>query len=164
VRCDADLTIDRLSASILRFPRHKIDRRPPIPGPGGTDMDRAATLTEQTRGERVVLDATLMVTPAADAGLAMQLGPGRLHVTARLADDAVKAPTVLIFRADRNSDPAAHIEMPVSAAGEAATVDLVGGVYGIRLHVNAPTPDNATLADVAHVAQFVELAITHASR
>lgn len=115
-------------------------------------------------GERVVLDATLMVTPAADAGLAIQLGPGRLRVTARLADDNVKAPTVLILRADRNSDPGAHVEMPVSVAGEAATVDLAGGVYSVRLHVNAPTPDNATLADVAHAAQFVELLITHATR
>lgn len=114
--------------------------------------------------ERVVLDATLMVTPAADAGLAIQLEPGRLRVTARLADDDVKAPTVLIFRADRNSDPGAHVEMPVSVAGEAATVDLAGGVYAVRLHVNAPTPDNATLADVAHVAQFVELVIVHEAR
>src|SRR4051794_25804624 len=113
---------------------------------------------------RVLLDATLMVTPAADAGLALQLGPGRLMVTAHLADDAVKAPTVLTLRADRNSDPGAHVEMPVSAGGETATVDLAGGVYGLRLHVNAPTPDNATLGDVAHVAQFVELKITYAAR
>ena len=113
---------------------------------------------------RVVLDATLMVTPATDPGLAIQLGPGRLMVIARLADDEIRAPTSLHFRADRNSDPAAHIEMPVSSAGETATVDLSGGVYAIRVHVNAPTPDNATLADVAHVAQFVELRVTFAPR
>ena len=117
-----------------------------------------------TTTERALLDATLMVTPAADAGLALQLGPGRLMVSARLADDDVKAPTVLTFRADRNSDPGAHVEMPVSAAGETATVDLAGGVSGLRLHVNAPTPDNVTLADVAHYAQFVELRITLALR
>ncbi|HZO25296.1 MAG TPA: hypothetical protein VFH48_04800 [Chloroflexota bacterium] len=117
-----------------------------------------------SNGERVVLDATLMVTPATDAGLALQLGPGRLRVSVRLADDDVKAPTFLIFRADRNSDPGAHVEMPVSVAGEATTVDLTGGIYAVRLHVNAPTPDNATLADVAHVAQFVELVITHVAR
>jgi hypothetical protein len=114
--------------------------------------------------ERVVLDATLMVTPAADAGLAIQLGPGRLRVNARLADDDVRAPTILVLRADRNSDPGAHIELPVSAAGESTTVDLAGAVYGVRLHVNAPTPENATLADVAHVAQFVELRITFVPR
>ena len=113
---------------------------------------------------RVVLDATLMVTPAADAGLAIQLGPGRLTVIARLADDEIRAPTTLIFRADRNSDPAAHIELPVSTTGETATVDLAGGVYALRVHVNAPTPDNATLADVAHVAQFVELRVAFAPR
>ena len=54
--------------------------------------------------ERVVLDATLMVTPAADAGLAIQLGPGRLRLSARLADDDVKAPTVLILRAVRRME------------------------------------------------------------
>jgi hypothetical protein len=112
--------------------------------------------------ERVVLDATLMVTPAADAGLALQLGPGCLMVTARLADEDVSAPAFFIFRADRNSDPGARIEMPVSRAGESASVDLAGGVYAARVHVTAPVPDNATLADVAHVAQFVELRITFA--
>jgi hypothetical protein len=115
-------------------------------------------------GERVVLDATLLVTPAADAGLALQLGAGQLFVSARLADNDVKAPTVLVIRADRNSDPGAHVEMPVSVAGETTTVDLTGGVYAIRLHVNAPVPGNATLADVAHVAQFVELRVTYAPR
>jgi len=114
--------------------------------------------------ERVVLDATLMVTPAADAGLAVQLGPGRLRLSARLADDDVKALTVLIVRADRNSDPGAHVELPVSAAGESITVDLSGGVYAVRLHVNAPTPKNATLADVAHVAQFVQLFMAFSPR
>jgi hypothetical protein len=120
----------------------------------------AADAAAKTPTARDVLNATLMVTPAADAGLAIQFGPGRLLVTARLADDDVRAPTVLILRADRQSDPGAHVEMPVSAAGESVTVDLTGGVYAVRLHVNAPTPDNATLADVAHVAQFVELRLT----
>ena len=115
-------------------------------------------------GERVVLDATLMVTPAADAGLAIQLGAGQLFVSARLADDAVRAPTVLIVRADRNSDPGAHVEMPVSVAGESITVELTGGIYSIRLHVTAPIPDNATLADVAHVAQFIEVRVTFVPR
>jgi hypothetical protein len=112
----------------------------------------------------VVLDATLMVTPAADAGLALQLGPGQLRVFARLADDHVRAPTVLLVRADRNTDPGAHDKIPVSAAGESISVDLTGGVYAVRLHVNAPVPDNATLADVAHVAQFVELRLAFADR
>ena len=116
------------------------------------------------RTERTVLDATLMVTPAADAGLALQLGPGRLAVTAQLEEDDVRAPTTLILRADRTSDPAAHLEMPVSTAAETVTVDLTGGVYALRVHVNAPTPDNATLADVAHYAQFVTLVVTHAPR
>ena len=114
--------------------------------------------------ERIVLDATLMVTPAADAGLAFQLGQGRLLVSVRLADDDVRAPTVLVMRADRNSDPGAHVELPVSAAGESIAVDLAGGVYSVRLHVNAPTPNNATQADVAHAAQFVELRLTFAPR
>ena len=117
-----------------------------------------------SNAERVVLDATLMVTPAVDAGLALQFGAGQMLVSARLADDDVRAPTILIIRADRNSDPSAHVEMPVSSAGESITVDLAGGVYGIRLHVNAPVPHNATLADVAHVAQFVELRITFIAR
>lgn len=114
--------------------------------------------------ERVILDATLMVTPAADAGLALQLGPGRISISARLADDAVPVPTVLIFRADRDSDPSAHVEMPIPVAGEAVAVDLTGGVYSVRVHVNALTPDNATLADVAHYAQFVELRVVHVLR
>jgi hypothetical protein len=114
--------------------------------------------------ECVVLDATLMVTPAADAGLAIQLGPGRLRVSARLADDDVKAPTVLILRADRNSDPGAHVELPVSVDGESVTADLAGGVYAVRLHVNAPTPENATLADVAHLAQFVQVFLAFSPR
>jgi hypothetical protein len=113
-------------------------------------------------GERVLLDATLMVTPAADAGLALQLGTGRLRVSARLADEAVRAPTVLIFRADRDSDPGAHLELPVSRAGESTTIDLRGGIYSVRVHVTAPVPDNATLADVAHAAQFVEVVLVFA--
>src|SRR4051812_29178820 len=106
------------------------------------------TPSDGNRSERTVLDATLMVTPAADAGLALQLGPGRLTMSACLADDDVRAPTVLIFRADRSSDPGAHVEMPIPRDGESVTVDLAGGVYALRVHVNAPTPNNATLADV----------------
>jgi hypothetical protein len=117
-----------------------------------------------SNGDHVVLDATLMVTPAADAGLAVRFGAGQLFVSARLADDDVRAPTMLLVRADRSSDPGAHIEMPVSSAGESATVDLSGGIYAIRLHVNAPVPDNATLADVAHVAQFVHVRVTFTRR
>src|SRR3712207_7224358 len=45
---------------------------------------------------------------------ALQLGPGRLRLSVRLADDEVRAPTVLIFRADRNSDPGAHVVLPRS--------------------------------------------------
>jgi hypothetical protein len=116
------------------------------------------------RSERTVLDATLMVTPAADAGLALRLGPGRLRISARLEDSAVRAPTTLIFRADRNSDPGAHAEMLVSTADEGTTVDLAGGVYALRVHVNGSSSENATLADVAHEAQFVSLVVTYAVR
>jgi hypothetical protein len=78
-----------------------------------------------------------------------------LFVAARSADD-VRAPTFLIIRADRDADPGAHVEIQVTSAGEAATADVSGGVYALRVHVNAPVADNATLADVAPVAQFVE--------
>ena len=117
-----------------------------------------------SQSERTVLDGTLMVTPAADAGLAIQLGPGRLTISARLEDDDIRAPTTLIFRADRNTDPGGHIEMSVPVAGESVSVDLAGGVYALRVHVNAPTPKNATLADVAHAAQFVTVVVTHVPR
>jgi hypothetical protein len=113
---------------------------------------------------RVILDATIMVTPAGDQGLPLQFGPGRLIVSARLADEAVKAPTVFILRSDHNADPGANVEMPVSTGGQSTTVDLAGGIYACNLHVNAPTPGNATLADVAHQAQFVALRITFAPR
>lgn len=111
-----------------------------------------------------ILDATIMVTPAADQGLPLQLGPGQLTVTARLADDAVDAPTVFLLRADHNADSAATIEMGLSKEGVTRTVDLAGGVYACNLHVNTPTPKNATLADVAHHAQFVEVRLSYASR
>lgn len=117
----------------------------------------------QIERSRVVLDATFMVTPGADVALPLQLGAGRLAVTARLADDAVDAPTIFLLRSAKNADQAATLEMRLSEAEETATVDLAGGVYACNLHVNAPTPENATLADVAHAAQFVALTITHAA-
>jgi hypothetical protein len=111
--------------------------------------------------DRVVLDATVMATPGADVVFPFQLGSGRLTVTARLADDAVKAVTMFMLRAAKNADPAASLEMRISSTEAMATVDLEGGVYACNLHVNPPTPEHDTLADVAHAAQFVALTITH---
>ncbi len=110
--------------------------------------------------ERVVLDATVMVTPAADAGLALQLEAGQLTATAQLADDDVDAPVFLTFRAYRNADPAAHIETQIGRDVGTTSVALAGGVYACNLHVNAPTPDDADLSEVAHQAQFVALRLT----
>ena len=45
---------------------------------------------------RVVLDATLLVTPAADAGLPLQLGPGHLMVTARQEPPSLRASSPLL--------------------------------------------------------------------
>jgi len=114
--------------------------------------------------ERIILDATVMVTPAVDQGLPIQLGPGRLTVSARLADDDVQAPTVFLLRADHNADPAGTIEMMLSNTEATTSVEVAGGVYACNLHVNAPVPENATLADVAHQAQFVTLQITYTPR
>ena len=122
--------------------------------------DTSRGMGQGSANERVVLDATIMVTPAADAGLALQLEAGRLTVTARLADDDVPAPVFLNFRAFRNADPSALIELPVGRDGESVTVALAGGVYACNVHVNAPVPDNADLSDVAHQAQFVALRLT----
>ena len=110
--------------------------------------------------ERIVLDATIMVTPAADAGLALQLEAGHLTVTARLTDDDVSAPVFLTFRGLRDFDPSALVEIPVSRDGESTGVTLAGGVYACNVHVNAPTSDNADLNEVAHQAQFVALRLT----
>ena len=110
--------------------------------------------------ERVVLDATIMVTPAADAGLALQLEAGHLTVTARVTDDDVPAPVFLTLRAYRNADPSAHIETQVGRDSGSTSVTLAGGVYACNLHVNAPTRDDADLNEVAHQAQFVALRLT----
>jgi hypothetical protein len=110
--------------------------------------------------ERVVLDATIMVTPAADAGLALQLEAGHLTVAAQVTDDDVAAPVFLTFRAFRNADPAAHIETQVGRDVGTTSVTLAGGVYACNLHVNAPTRDDADLNEVAHQAQFVALRVT----
>jgi hypothetical protein len=114
--------------------------------------------------ERTVLDAVIMVTPAADQGLPIQLGPGHLTVTARLMDDDVQAPTVFLLRSDHNADPAGSMELMLSDTDTTTSVDLAGGVYACNLHVNTPIPENATLADVAHEAQFVALRITYTPR
>ena len=116
--------------------------------------------SDASGAERVVLDATIMVTPAADAGLALQLEAGRLTVTARLMDDDVDAPVFLTFRAHRNADPSAHIETQIGGEAGSSSVTLAGGVYACNLHVNAPVPDNASLAEVAHQAQFVAVRLT----
>ena len=86
---------------------------------------------------------------------------GRLRLSARLADDDIKAPTSLILRADRNSNRST-LSSCRSAAGESITVDLAW-LYAVRL-ASTPTPSNATLADVAHVAQYVELFIAFSAR
>lgn len=112
-------------------------------------------------GSRTILDATVMVTPATDQGLPIQLGPGQLTISARLADNDVDAPTVFLLRADHNADPAASLELMLSPDETTTTVDVAGGVYACNLHVNTPVPGNATLADVAHQAQFVTLRITY---
>ncbi|MDP8923367.1 MAG: hypothetical protein M3O34_10890 [Chloroflexota bacterium] len=107
-----------------------------------------------------MLDATIMVTPAADAGLALQLEAGRLTVMAQLADDDVPAPVFLTFRGYRDSDPSAHIEAQVGREGSSASVMLAGGVYACNLHASAPVRDDADLREVAHQAQFVALRLT----
>jgi hypothetical protein len=122
------------------------------------------TASDRDRTERILIDAIVVATPAADSGLAVQLGPGRLAVSARLADDDVQAPTVLMLRSDRNADPGANLEMTVAREGETVTVDLAGGVYSVRLHVNDAAPANATLGEIRAAAQFVELRIVHAPR
>ncbi len=122
--------------------------------------DDARTTRAVSAGERIVLDATLMVTPAADAGLALQLEAGHLTVAAQVTDDDVDAPVFLTFRAFRNADPAAHIETQIGHAAGTTSVALAGGVYACNLHVNAPTSDNADLNEVAHKAQFVALRLT----
>jgi hypothetical protein len=109
---------------------------------------------------RIVIDATLMVSPATDTSLALLLDPGLLTITARLHDDDAAAPTTLTFRAARDTDPDARIEMPVPVAGESGKTTLAGGLYACTLHTTAPTPEDATLADVAHHAQFVDLLVT----
>jgi hypothetical protein len=114
--------------------------------------------------ELTILDATIMVTPAADQGLPLQLGPGRLTVAARLADRDVQAPTVFMLRSDHNADPAASLELTLSDTDTMTSIDLAGGVYACNLHVNTPVPGNATLADVAHKAQFVALRLTYTPR
>ena len=116
--------------------------------------------SDATPAERVVLDATIMVTPAADAGLALQLEPGILTATAQMTDDDVPAPVFLTFRAYRNADPAAHIETQVGQDSGTTRVTLAGGVYACNLHVNAPVRDDANLNEVAHQAQFVALRLT----
>ena len=110
--------------------------------------------------ERVVLDAVIMVTPAADAGLALQLEAGHLTVTAQVMDDEVPAPVFFNFRGYRNSDPSAHIETQVGRDPGSTSTTLAGGVYACNLHVNAPTPDDADLSEVAHQAQFVALRLS----
>jgi len=112
------------------------------------------------RTERILIDATLMVSPATDTSLALLLDPGLLTITARLHDTDEAAPTSLTFRAARDTDPDAQIEMPVPVAAETARTTLVGGLYACTLHTTARTPEDATLADVAHHVQFVDLRMT----
>ena len=118
------------------------------------------TAANELGHELVVLDATIMVTPAADAGLALQLEAGHLTATARVTDDDVQAPVFLTFRAYRNADPSAHIETQVGQDSGTTRVTLAGGVYACNLHVNAPVRDDADLNEVAHQAQFVALRLT----
>jgi hypothetical protein len=122
------------------------------------------TASARDRTEHVLIDAIVVATPVADPGLAVQLGPGRLAVSARLADDDVQAPTVPMLRSDRNADPGASLDMPVAREWETGTVDLAGGVYSLRLHVNDATPEDATLGEIRTVTQFVELRIVYAPR
>ncbi len=104
--------------------------------------------------ERVVLDATIMVTPDADTGLALQLPAGRLTMRARLASESLHEPVFFIFRGYRDVDPSALIEMPVSRAGESASTTLVGGLYACNLHAN---PRVSRDADLTHHTHFVAL-------
>jgi hypothetical protein len=110
--------------------------------------------------ERIVIDATLMVSPATDTSLALLLDPGLLTITARLHDDDAAAPTALTFRAARDTDPDARIEMPVPAAGGSGRTTLAGGLYACTLHTTAQAPADANLADIAHQVQFVDLRMT----
>jgi hypothetical protein len=137
----------------------------PVPYMGpATAWQALMTEPVSDRTERVLLDAVVVATPAADPGLAVQLGPGRLDVHAKLADDDIRAPTLLLLRSDRNADPGASVEMPITGDGASATVDLAGGVYSIRLHVNADATDDGTLREMRASAQFVELRIVYAPR
>ena len=78
--------------------------------------------TEPARApERVVLDATVVVTPDLDTGLALLLEAGHLTVRARLASEALHEPVYLIFRGYRDADPSALIEFPISRAGESTS-------------------------------------------
>ena len=114
--------------------------------------------TEPARApERVVLDATIVVTPDLDTGLALQLEAGRLTVHARLASEALHEPVYLIFRGYRDADPAALIELPISRAGESVSTALVGGLYACNLHAN---PRQSRDPDRTHHAHVVALRLT----
>ena len=107
-----------------------------------------------TAPEPVVLDATVVVTPDLDTGLALLLEAGRLTVHARLASEALHEPVYLIFRGYRDADPVALIEFPISRAGESTSTALVGGLYACNLHAN---PRVSRDADLTHHAHFVAL-------
>ena len=98
--------------------------------------------------ERVVLDATFVVMPGNVAGFALDLGPGRLTVDARLVGAREPQPVLLTLLGYRGSDPPARIDVLVGREGWSGGITLAGGVYACNLAVRPPVDEEAVDAPV----------------
>ena len=104
--------------------------------------------------ERVVVDATIRVTPPFFEGFCMDLGAGRLTITAGLVGDAEPLPADLSFSGQR--DPGADRTLPVGRNPAGVVIPLAGGAYCWYVDVMGPPgADQLPEAERAAFAQWV---------
>ena len=98
--------------------------------------------------ECVVLDATFVVMPGTVTGFALDLGPGRLEVEARLVGPNGPRPVLLTLLGYRGFDPPVRIDVQVGREGWSGGATLAGGVYECNLAVRPPVDEEAVGAPV----------------
>jgi hypothetical protein len=91
----------------------------------------------QTDSDQVLFDTTIVMQPPDIEHLCMQIGAGRLTVSAKLVDppsDGQQRRTGFDLEGDE-ADPGASVTMLISTSETTSTATLAGGVYCWRLRV-----------------------------
>jgi hypothetical protein len=112
--------------------------------------------------ERVLIDATVFVSPPDNPGLCLPLGPGVLTLTAWRVGDAIEPRTTLLRVDGYQDDPGTHVAMQIGPDETTLTKRVAGSYhYCWSLTVDAPETERMSGAQRGAYVQTVAVRITH---